>query len=227
MWSSYGDLKQRVVDPGLQPGGLREQQRPGGFQNLTGWSPLSAECEPTRYGSWATYQELVDRAYHSLRCSEPWLGQFIAYDIAQTRQVRGRGYATGECNTLLYRRFDQVFLSYSDFRTEVQQVHGALVAQGVTIESDGDVNVGGNEYDGRAVLTGSTGTGAPQAATLGGQVFSSQTGSNVIVVPNPASPIVSTYGRRRHLGRGRQTSSPTTAVNIQAGGNLIGHAGGN
>jgi hypothetical protein len=230
VWSGYDDLKQRVVDRAYSQPTCIDDNVQAAYQNLTGWQPLASECDVKRYGngSWSSYQELVNRVYHSWRCSEPWLGQFFAYDIPQPRQVRGRGYATGECNTLLYRKFDSVFLSYEDFRSKVRASLGQLQSQGATIEADGDVNVGGKEYDGKGVLVGSTSAGAPQAGTLGGQLFSSQDGSSVIVKPNTAAPIISTYGGGViSTGGGNIISDNGGGLIGQAGGNLIGQAGGN
>jgi hypothetical protein len=230
VWTSYEDLKQRVVARATSAAACSNANITTAYQNLTGWKPLAEECETTRYGNgtWGSSQDLLNRVYHSLRCSEPWLGQFYAYDIAQPRRVRGRGYATGECNTLLYRKADQVFLSYQDFRGKVQTAVDGFVSQGVAIAADGDVTVGGTEYDGKGVLVGATGAGAPQAGTLGGQTYGVHGGGNVIVKPNPGSQIVSTYGGGViATGGGNLISDNGLGVIATGGGNLIGQAGGN
>jgi hypothetical protein len=230
VWTSYVDLKQKVVDRAYSQEVCPNNNVQAALQALTGWMPLASECDVTRYGKEvpSNLQDLVNRAYHSLRCSEPWLGQFFAYDASPTRQVRGRGYATGECNTLLYRKSTELFLSYDDFRSKVLASLGSLAAQGVTIEADGDVMKGGTEYDAKKVLVGSTGPGSLQAGTLGGQVFAAKDGSWVLVKPNSGSSIVSTYGGGViSTGGGNIISDNGGGLIGQAGGNLIGQAGGN
>lgn len=221
VWTSYGDLKQRVAARATSTVTCGDTAISTAYVQVTGWRPLLEECEITRYGngSWATYQELVNRIYHSLRCSEPWLGQFYAFDIAQKRRVSGRGWSVGECSTLLYRPQGGIFLGYDDFRQKVQAATGQLAQQGVEIDSSGDLTIGGTEYDASQVLVGST-TGQQFAGTLGGQVYESSSGGLVQLLPKPGDGIISTGGGNVIAPGGGNVVAP-------GGGNIIATGGGN
>jgi hypothetical protein len=227
VWSSYEDLKQWVIDRATSTTACANASITQAFQELSGWKPLGFECSAERYGngSWSSHQELVNRAYHSNRCWEPWLGQFYAYDIASPRRVVGRGWAMGECNTLLYLGTAKIFVGYTDFKEKVQAVHGKLVEQGVVIESDGDVEVAGQEYDGSQVLVGSPQGGA-FAGNLAGTTFKNSNGGSVIATGG-GNVIATGGGNVIATGGGNVIATGGGNVIATGGGNLIGQAGGN
>ncbi len=234
VWASYDDLKRRVIERAYRfqsNAPCSDGNVQAAFQQVTGWWPLASECDPSRYGNgdYGDSQTLVNRVYHSLRCSEPWLGQFIAFDLppAERHRAQGRGWAVGECNTLLYRKYDQVFLGYEDFRDRVVATQGALAERGAVIRSDGDVRLDGTEYDADSVLVGSP-QGAPSVADLAGTVYSSEQGGSLLLKPNQAFPVISTGGLNViSTGGGNIISNDGAGIISDNGGGLIGQAGGN
>lgn len=235
VWASYEDLKQRVIDRAYRfqsNAPCTDSNVQAAFEHVTGWWPLASECDTSRYGNgnYGDLQALVNRVYHSLRCSEPWLGQFLAFDLppAQRHRARGRGWAVGECNTLLYRKYDRLFLGYADFRDRVVATHGVLAGEGVEIRSDGDVRKGGIEYDAHHVLVGSS-QGAPEVGDLAGTVFRPDRGGSLLLLkPNQTSPVISTGGGNViSTGGGNIIPSNGAGILSDNGGGLIGQAGGN